>query len=99
VPLIVSVKPPLPVIAELGFSEVMTGYGGPIVKLALLETSPPDSTVTVPVPGEAMRFAGTDAVNWVELTKAVANADPFHATIAPLAKPLPFTVTARDGNG
>ena len=78
VPFIVRVKPALPAVTELGFSEVMLGFGGPMVKITLLETIPPDSTVTVPVPGKAYKLVGARAVNWVELTKVVPNTDPFH---------------------
>ena len=78
VPLIVSVKPPLPTIDELGLSEVITGFGGPIVKLTPLEVIPPDSTLTVAVPADAIKFDGTEAVNWVTFAKLVATADPFH---------------------
>jgi hypothetical protein len=74
----VSVKPALPVVAEIGSTEVTRGSGGPIIKPALLETIPPSSTVTVPAPGEARRAFGTDAVSCIELTKVVGNANPFH---------------------
>jgi len=47
------------------------------------------------VDAEAIRFAGTVAVNNVELLKAVDNAVPFHRTVEPLTNPVPLTTRVR----
>ena len=98
-PLMVSVKPGPPAVAELGLTEEMVGLGGLIVKMKVLEALPEDSTVTNAVPDDASRLVGTDAVNCVALTKVVANADPFHCTTDPGVKPFPLTVRVKEGNG
>ena len=61
-PFTVSVKAPLPTVAAFGLSEEITG-GGPIVNVALVDVTPPSTTVTVAVPGLAMKLAATCAVN------------------------------------
>jgi hypothetical protein len=61
-PFTVSVKAPLPAIAAFGLSEEITG-AGPIVNVALVDVTPPSTTVTVTVPGLAMKLAATCAVN------------------------------------
>src|SRR5450432_778610 len=50
------------------------------------------NTVTLALPVFATRLAGTTAVNWVELPKAVARPAPFHCTVELLVKPVPLTV-------
>ena len=92
VPLTVSVKPAPPAVAEAGMVEVIVAGEGPIVNVAVFDVRPPETTVTVAVPGVATSAPGTEAVNCVKLTKVVASGDPFHSTIAPFAKPLPLTV-------
>src|SRR5579863_4853908 len=92
VPLIVSVKPAPPAVAEAGTVEIIVAGAAPIVNVALFDVTPPETTVTVAAPGEATSAVGTRAVNCVKLTKVVASGDPFHSTITPFAKPLPFTV-------
>jgi len=61
-PFTVSVKAPLPAVAAFGLSEEITG-AGPIVNVALVDVTPPSTTVTVAVPGLAMKLAATCAVN------------------------------------
>jgi hypothetical protein len=45
----------------------------------------------------AIKAAETEAVNWLALWNVVGRADPFHWTIAPPKKPLPFTVSVKAG--
>ena len=42
-----------------------------------------------------IRLAGTEAVNFVAATKMVERAEPFHCTVAPERKPVPFTVSVK----
>ncbi len=44
------------------------------------------------LPALAIRLAGTAAVNWTELTNVVVRAVPFHCTVVPGRKLVPFTV-------
>src|SRR6185503_1078086 len=74
---------------------VRTGAGR-IVNTAGAETVPlAGATVTFAVPGEAMRDADTGAVSCVALTKVVGSGDPFHCTVLPLSKVVPFTVKVK----
>ena len=91
-PFTVSVKADPPAVALEGLSEVIAG-GGLMVNVAPPEVTPPETTVMVAVPCDAIRLADTDAVNCVALTYVVDSADPFQSTTAPEAKPLPFTVS------
>jgi hypothetical protein len=52
-------------------------------------------TVTLALPAEAIRLAGTVALSWVALIKLVAIGDPFHSTFHPLTKPEPLTVSVK----
>jgi len=63
-----------------------------MVKFALPDVTPPETTVILSVPGDAIRLADTNAVNCVALTYAVDSPNPFQSTTAPEANPLPFTV-------
>jgi len=59
------------------------------------EEGPPDAgfnIVTCAVPDAAMSLAGMAAVSRVALTKVVGRLDPFHCTVKPEAKLVPFTV-------
>jgi hypothetical protein len=47
------------------------------------------------VPVLAIRLAATDAVSCVALTNVVGRAEPFHCTVAPERKPVPFTVSVK----
>ena len=95
-PFTVSVKEGPPAVAAFGLSEVITGPPL-IVKVAPPEVTPLSTTVTVAVPGAAMRLAGTWAVNCVAPTKLVVSAVPFHWTTAPERKPVPLTVRVKAG--
>jgi hypothetical protein len=64
-----------------------------IVNVNAFEVAPPGfCTVTLTVPGEAMRAAETEAVIWPAPMKLLDKADPFHCTVAPDTKLEPFTV-------
>lgn len=92
-----SVKAAAPAVAEFGLREVIAGGGAAIVNGNPLVVIPPEKTVTEALPTAAIRFAGTEAVSWVALTKVVVNAVVFHRTTAPDANPLPFTVSVNAG--
>lgn len=98
VPLTVSVKPVPPAVTAFGLKPVIVGMGfcaWPILKLTALDVPPPGAgllTVTLDVPVVAMSVAGICAVSCVALTNAVVRALPFHCTVEPATKPLPFTV-------
>ena len=69
-----------------------------IVKLIALDEPPPGAglvTVTTVVPGDAMLAAGMAAVNWVELTKVVASADPPKLTTEAATKFVPLIVSVK----
>jgi hypothetical protein len=51
----------------------------------------------VAVPELAIRLAATVAVNCVALTYVVVRGVPFHCTIDPVTKPIPFTVRVKAG--
>jgi hypothetical protein len=95
-PFTVSVKPRPPAVADEGTKLLIIGPGL-IVKVAPEDVTPPLATVIVVVPAEAIRLAGTEAVNCVALTNVVGNAVPFHCTCttAPAANPLSFTVSVK----
>ena len=67
VPLMVSVKAPLPEMTEEGLRAEMAGGGWLMVKAATGEIPPVVVTVTLAVPTEATRLAGTAAVTCVGL--------------------------------
>ena len=92
-PLTVSVNAGPPAVALVGFRDVSTGVGLLIGKFRLLEVSPPDTTVIVAVPADAIRLAETGAVSWPAFTNVVYNPEPFHCTDAPERNPLPLTVS------
>ena len=96
VPVTISAKVDPPAATVLGLSELIVGPA-PMVNVAGAEITPPLATVTLSEPGLAIRLAPTVVVNWVALTNVVGNAEPFQLTIAPTAKPVPFTVIAKAG--
>jgi hypothetical protein len=69
---------------------------GVIVKVREVADVPPPGeevkTVTVAVPGVAIRAAGTCVVIWLTLRKFVTSGVPFHSTAEPGEKLLPITV-------
>ena len=79
-----------------GLSEEIAGPGS-MVKFTPDDVTPPETTVMVAVPGDAIRLADTDAVNCVALTYVVDRAEPFQSTTAPEANPLPFTISVNAG--
>ena len=71
--------------------------------LAIVNVTPVDvpphgvTTVIDAVPAVAIRAAGTVAVSCVEETNAVVSAVPFHFTVEPETKFVPFTVKVNCG--
>src|SRR5437660_12809738 len=61
--------------------------------VAVADLPPRLATVIDAVPAVAMRAAGTVAVSCVAETKAVASGLPFHFTVEPETKFVPFTVS------
>jgi hypothetical protein len=98
-PLTVRVNAGPPAVTELGLSPEIIGFGGMkglTVKVSPLEVTPPVSrTVTLALPGAAIRLAATAAVSCAALTKVVGTAEPFHCTTEPERKPVPFTVRVK----
>ena len=66
-----------------------------IVKVELLDVTPPALTMTVADPCEAIRFAETEAVNWLALTKVVGKVEPFQRTVELAVKLEPVTVRVK----
>lgn len=52
-------------------------------------------TVTLAVPGVAIRLAGTAAVSWLTLMNVVVSAGPFHFAFAPEPKLVPLIVRVK----
>lgn len=99
VPLITNVTPWDPASAVVGEMELIVGTllgAGVIVKVREVADVPPPgeevNTVTVDVPGFAIRLAGTLVVIWLTLRKVVTSGLPFHSTSEPGEKLLPVTV-------
>ncbi|MGA2113575.1 MAG: hypothetical protein ABSH56_02355 [Bryobacteraceae bacterium] len=90
-PFTVNVNAAPPAVAELGLRLLMAGRGL-IVNEAPADAAPLLPTVTVAVPGEAIRLLLTVAVNLVEFMNVLGRAAPFHCTTEPSANPLPLTV-------
>jgi hypothetical protein len=100
VPAMLTGEAELPTTTPDGVTEVIEGTGadgGLIVKVAPLDVTSPDVTVTVAAPAVAIRLAATEAVSCPAFTYVVVSADPFQFTTAPEAKPLPFTVSVSAG--
>jgi hypothetical protein len=94
VPFTVSVKAGPPAVALLGLSELIVGV---TLKFTRLEITPPEATVIWAVPANRSRFGVAAAVSWFAFTTVVASGVPFHCTVAPEAKSLPFTVSVKAG--
>jgi hypothetical protein len=76
---------------------VITGVAA-IVNVCAFEVPPPGpgfTTVMDAVPAVATSEAGTVAVSCVDETDVVVRAEPFHCTVAPETKLLPFTVKVK----
>lgn len=95
VPLIVRVKEAPPAVAELGLKLAIVGGGGLMVKVVPADVPITVVTVTLAVPGVAIRLPGTAAVSMVELKYVVAIAVPFHFTFAPEPKLVPLIVSVK----
>ena len=95
-PLIVNENPAPPAVIEFGFKFAIVGNGLLTVNTAADDVPPPGTgvlTVTFAVPAVAISPAGIAAVSCVALTKVVVRALPFHRTVEPFTKLLPFTVS------
>ena len=101
-PVTVKVKEGPPPTAAVGESEVKTGTGLFIVNVKDVSDVPPPGVglniATEAVPGFTRLLLGTTAVTCVALTNVVDNAVPFHSTIEPLTKLVPFTVKVNVGS-
>jgi hypothetical protein len=76
---------------------VITGVAA-IVNVCAFDVLPHGVTTLIEaVPALAIREAGTVAVSCVAETKVVVNAVPFHFTVEPETKLLPFTVSVNPG--
>lgn len=98
-PLISRVAPGVPARTVIGEIEVIVGTllgAGVMVKVREVADVPPPGegvkTVTVAVPGVAIRAAGTCVVASLVLRKFVTSGVPFHSTAPPGEKLLPITV-------
>jgi hypothetical protein len=99
VPLMSTFSPGVPARIVVGEIEVIVGTllgAGVIVKVSEVADVPPPGegvkTVTVAVPGVAIRAAGTCVVASLVLRKFVTSGVPFHSTAPPGEKLLPITV-------
>jgi branched-subunit amino acid transport protein AzlD len=95
VPVTVSMNAAPPAVVLVSESEVAVGAGLLMAKVRAPDVAPPGegfATVTEAVPAAATSLAKIAAVNWVLLTKVVTRALPFHCTVAPETKFVPFTV-------
>ena len=100
VPLIVSVKPRPPGVAQNGLRPVIIGTGLPTMNDTVFERPPPGvglNTVTFAVPAVVISAAVIAAVSWVPLTYVVVRLKPFHCTTELLTNPVPLTVSVKPG--
>jgi len=104
-PVSLSVKPAAPAVAVLGemLARAGAGFGGGgsalIEKGRPVEVPPPGAgftTVTVAIFTVVKSLAGICAVSVVVLINVVVLADPFHWTVAELAKLDPVTVSVNE---
>jgi hypothetical protein len=95
-PLIVSVNPGPPALAELGLRLLIVD-AGLMVKVAAAEVTPPVITVTFTLPAAAIRAASTGAVIIVvPVTVGVREVEP-HFTVVPEVKFAPLIVSVNAG--
>jgi hypothetical protein len=69
-----------------------------MVNICAFDVPPPGvglKTVTLAVPAVAISAAVIAAVSCVPLTYVVVRSEPFHLTIEPLTKLVPFTVSVK----
>ena len=84
--------------AEEGFKELMEGTGLRISRVKAFEREPSGLiTETLAVPAVEMSDAVIVAVNWLSDANVVCRPKPFHLTVEPLTKLLPFTVSVKEG--
>ena len=96
-PLTVNVNCGPPAVAQVGLVEVIVG-DALIVNVTAFDVPPQGVTMVIEaVPGVAISEAGTVAVSCVEETNVVVNAVPFHFTVEPETKLVPFTVNVNCG--
>src|SRR5439155_16761555 len=96
-PLTVNVNCGPPAAAQVGLVEVIVG-DALIVNVTAFDVPPQGVTMVIEaVPGVAISEAGTVAVSCVEETNVVVNAVPFHFTVEPETKLVPFTVNVNCG--
>jgi hypothetical protein len=87
----------LPATVDEGANDLITGGGWLMVKPAGADLALPAATVTAAVPAWAIRSAVTGTVSLVALANAVGRDVPFHCTIDDAVKPVPFTVSVKEG--
>ena len=104
VPFTVNVNCAEPAVILAGERDVAVGTGllgmGLIVNTSAFEVPPPGvplKTVILAVPAATIKAAVTEAVNCVALIYVVVSEVPFHFTVDPLMKLLPFTVRVKAG--
>ena len=98
VPFTVRVKLAPPIVALLGMMEVIAGTGLLMLNVNALEVPPPGpplNTVTDAVPALLMSIAVIAAVTLLAFTNVVVRFDPFHFTLEPEMKFVPFTVSVK----
>src|SRR6266850_1973300 len=102
-PFTVSVNAGPPAVADVGLRLVVVGTGlvaAVIVNVCAFDVPPPGAglnTVTCAVPGLAMSESGIEALTCEDETNVVGRFEPFHRTIDPGMKLLPFTVSVNAG--
>src|SRR5882762_5030078 len=100
VPVSVSVNPAPPAVALEGDSAVSVGPPALTGRLSAADVPPPGAavvTVTFAMLAVTRSVAGIAAVSCVALTNVVVRVAPFHLTVLPLTKPVPFTVSVKAG--
>ena len=98
VPVTVSGKAPLVVVAEFGDRVATVGTGLTTLNGWALDVPPPGAglkTVTLMVPVEIRSLARICALSEVGLPYVVVLGDPFHRTTEPLTKFVPVTVSGK----
>jgi hypothetical protein len=100
VPVTVSVKAEPPAGAQAGLRLVMVRGGMRIENVSAFEAPPPGAglkTVIGTDPTAVILLAGTVALNCLGESKVVARSAPFHLTLDPETKSLPYTFKVKLG--
>lgn len=92
VPLTVNVNVGCPAVTDVGASDVIVRALNIVNGSELVATPSVVITLTLAVPALATFAAGTEAVSCVAETKVVVRDVPFHCTVSPFKKFVPFTV-------